>query len=81
MGYTCGEEPGKGTYKCNPCGETVTLDDDTDKLPPCPRCEKCDYSRVQGTVERYHYHVTIQYPLDWFFKETNDLKMGRSNGK
>ncbi len=46
MSYTCGKEPGKGTYKCNHCGETVTLDDNTDKLPPCPSCEKCNYSRL-----------------------------------
>lgn len=45
MAYTCGEEPGKGIYTCLNCGQTVTLDDDTDKLPPCPKCEGCDYRR------------------------------------
>ena len=40
---TTGEKPGKGTYTCTKCGETVTLDDNTDTLPPCPRCHATDY--------------------------------------
>lgn len=48
MAYTCGEEPGKGKYKCiTPgCGEIITLDDDTDELPPCPKCEKCNWEKA-----------------------------------
>lgn len=38
-----GEEPGKGTYECTNCGQQVLLDDNTDKLPPCPKCEKPTY--------------------------------------
>ena len=30
---TTGEKPGKGTYRCDTCGELVVLDDDTDTLP------------------------------------------------
>lgn len=37
---TTGEKPGKGTYTCRECGQTVTLDDDSDTLPPCPRCDR-----------------------------------------
>ena len=40
---TTGEKPGKGTYTCTKCGQTVTLDDTTDTLPPCPRCNGTDY--------------------------------------
>lgn len=38
--YDIGEKPGKGTYQCIYSNDTVTLDDDTDTLPPCPsnRC-------------------------------------------
>ncbi|WP_420915715.1 zinc ribbon-containing protein [Marinomonas pontica] len=40
---TTGEKPGTGTYTCTSCGETVRLDDTSDRLPPCPRCHKTDY--------------------------------------
>lgn len=46
MPYDCGEEPGKGDYKCTKCGQIITLDDSTDKLPPCPKCEKCSWIRT-----------------------------------
>lgn len=39
-----GEKPGKGTYACDRCGETVYLDDDSDTLPPCPRCHSTEYT-------------------------------------
>jgi DNA-directed RNA polymerase subunit RPC12/RpoP len=35
---TTGEKPGKGTYICIKCGQVVVLDDNTDTLPPCPKC-------------------------------------------
>ncbi|MFL1467385.1 zinc ribbon-containing protein [Marinobacter sp. HN1S83] len=41
---TTGERPGRGTYTCNNCGETVTLDDSSDALPPCPRCHETEYT-------------------------------------
>ena len=40
---TTGEKPGKGTYYCTNCGQAVTLDDDTDTLPPCPKCAGTDF--------------------------------------
>lgn len=43
---TTGEKPGIGTYECKACGELVRLDDNTDTLPPCPRCHKTEYQRV-----------------------------------
>lgn len=42
-----GQKPGRGTYKCVACGETVTLDDDSDTLPPCPRCHATEYIRIR----------------------------------
>lgn len=43
---TTGEKPGKGTYKCTKCGITVILDDSTDTLPPCPKCNGTDFVKV-----------------------------------
>lgn len=38
MSYRIGEKPGRGTYVCDKCNTKVTLDDNTDALPPCPKC-------------------------------------------
>ena len=43
--YTTGEKPGIGTYKCTICGQTVMLDDSTDTLPPCPKCNNTTYTK------------------------------------
>jgi rubrerythrin len=40
---TTGEKPGKGVYTCTKCGQKVVLDDDSDTLPPCPRCNGTKY--------------------------------------
>ena len=45
--YTTGEKPGKGTYVCLSCGTTVVLDNDSDTLPPCPKCHKTTYYKVR----------------------------------
>lgn len=44
--YSTGDKPGKGTYKCINCGELVHLNDDSDTLPPCPKCHKTSYTKV-----------------------------------
>ncbi|MFR5047963.1 MAG: zinc ribbon-containing protein [Faecalispora sporosphaeroides] len=44
--YSTGEKPGKGNYQCTTCGEIVHLDDDTDTLPPCPKCNRTTYRKV-----------------------------------
>ena len=44
--YSTGDKPGKGDYKCTYCGEIVHLDQDTDTLPPCPKCHKTTFVRV-----------------------------------
>lgn len=33
-----GEKPGIGVYTCTNCGQKVHLDDDSDRMPPCPNC-------------------------------------------
>lgn len=38
-----GEKPGKGTYTCDDCGQVVVLDDDSDTMPPCPKCGGSDF--------------------------------------
>ncbi len=38
-----GEKPGKGVYVCKHCGQKVVLDDNSDKLPPCPKCNHTEY--------------------------------------
>ncbi len=40
---TTGEKPGIGTYQCTKCGQNVHLDDKTDTLPPCPKCDGTNY--------------------------------------
>jgi len=43
--YHTGEKPGKGTYRCKECLQTVRLDDDTDTLPPCPKCGNTTFTK------------------------------------
>ena len=44
--YKTGEKPGSGTYKCNKCGQTVVLDDNTDTLPPCSKCNNVEFDKA-----------------------------------
>lgn len=46
MTYKTGEKPGKGTYVCTICGHTVVLDDDTDTLPPCKKCNGVEFTKA-----------------------------------
>lgn len=41
-----GEKPGKGTYICDSCNQRVILDDDTDTMPPCPKCGGTSFTEV-----------------------------------
>ena len=47
---TTGEKPGAGTYTCDNCGQVVVLDDNTDTLPPCPKCN----------VTEFHYSANVK---------------------
>ncbi|GGB54697.1 hypothetical protein F3157_11180 [Virgibacillus dakarensis] len=40
---TTGEKPGIGTNQCKNCGETVHPDDNSDHLPPCPKCDGTEF--------------------------------------
>lgn len=33
-----GTRPGKGNYTCTDCGKDIMLDQDSDRLPPCKKC-------------------------------------------
>lgn len=39
-----GEKPGTETYTCAKCGQVVVLDDNTDTLPPCPKCNGAEFN-------------------------------------
>jgi DNA-directed RNA polymerase subunit RPC12/RpoP len=43
---TTGEKPGRGSYSCTMCGQIVILDDDSDTLPPCPKCSNTEFTKV-----------------------------------
>ena len=43
---TTGEKPGVGVYRCTKCGNTLTLDDPTDKLPPCAQCNGTNFVKI-----------------------------------
>ncbi len=45
--YKTGEKPRKGTYKCSKCNTEVKLDDNTDTLPPCPKCNNTTYDKIK----------------------------------
>ena len=38
-----GQKPGRGSYTCRNFGQRVVLDDKTDTMPPCPKCERTDF--------------------------------------
>jgi hypothetical protein len=44
--YRTGEKPGKGRYQCTVDAQIVVLDDDSDTLPPCPRCNNTTFIKV-----------------------------------
>ena len=46
MAHKTGEKPGIGTYLCIKCNQTVTLDDSTDTLPPCPKCRNTEFIKL-----------------------------------
>ena len=47
-----GEKPGKGVYICAKCKQIVNLDDDTDTMPPCPKCISIEFVVQNGTTVR-----------------------------
>ncbi|MCO0816935.1 MAG: zinc ribbon-containing protein [Lactococcus lactis] len=43
--HSTGNKPGKGEYYCTSCGQNVTLDQNTDTLPPCPSCHHTQFRK------------------------------------
>ena len=43
---SAGEKSGKGIYKCKKCGKKIEIANDTDTLPPCPRCGGTDFIKI-----------------------------------
>ncbi|HSU12632.1 zinc ribbon-containing protein [Longimicrobium sp.] len=41
---TTGEKPGKGTYYCRKCGSPKVLNDASDVLPPCSKCNGTEFN-------------------------------------
>ena len=41
-----GEVVRKGSYKCINCGFFITLYDDYETLPPCPKCREKEYFKL-----------------------------------
>jgi len=47
MTFKCGTKPGKGDYQSVETGEIIHLDQDTDRLPPCPLDKKsCNWNKI-----------------------------------
>jgi DNA-directed RNA polymerase subunit RPC12/RpoP len=44
--YHTGHRPGRGLYLCIFCGMKLILDDNKDRLPPCPRCHRTRFNRI-----------------------------------
>jgi hypothetical protein len=45
MPYRSGDRPGKGRYFCLGCGKVLTLDHNTDTLPPCRLCKGDEFRK------------------------------------
>lgn len=45
MTYKTGQKPGKGAYVCTNCGTKIVLDDYSDTLPPCPKCNNTSFTK------------------------------------
>jgi DNA-directed RNA polymerase subunit RPC12/RpoP len=42
-----GQKPGMGWYVCIRCGEDLKLDEDTDVMPPCAKCDGTKFRKVR----------------------------------
>jgi len=45
--YTEGENPGKGIYECIKCNQLIELDENSAKLPACPKCGKSYWVKTE----------------------------------
>jgi len=45
--FRSGEKPGKGWYVCIRCNEDLFLNEDSDRLPPCAKCDGSEFKKVK----------------------------------
>ncbi|MFW6328435.1 MAG: zinc ribbon-containing protein [Bacteroidota bacterium] len=45
--FTSGDKPGKGKYKCKKCGKEITLENDSQELPRCPKCGHDKWDKIE----------------------------------
>ncbi|EHQ36507.1 zinc ribbon-containing protein [Methanoplanus limicola] len=51
MRFSTGQAAGKGNYRCILCSEIITLKDDSEVLPVCPRCENTKWIKTDSNPE------------------------------
>lgn len=57
-----GQKPGKDTYICKKCGQTVTLYNHHDTLPPCPDCHGTLFHLYQTKNESQYGPDYTRFP-------------------
>lgn len=70
---TTGEKPGKGKYICAACGQRVILDDDTDRLPPCPTCSGINYNKGVKTMAKPVSPTGGTDVIEFWWKDDMDI--------
>lgn len=50
MTINTGSYPGVGIYYCKTCGKTLRLDESTDRMPPCSKCDSTVFDRITGNL-------------------------------
>jgi DNA-directed RNA polymerase subunit RPC12/RpoP len=60
--YSTGQKPGNGIYQCTKCGQIVRLDDNSDTLPPCPKCENTTYWKIG--CAHIASHICVKLGID-----------------
>lgn len=43
-----GSDVSSGTFECNNCGNTITMQSAT-SIPPCPKCEHGEWKSISGS--------------------------------
>jgi NAD-dependent SIR2 family protein deacetylase len=55
-----GEKPGVGFYICRKCGQSLYLNDKTDRLPPCPKCQGTEYAPSNSFSESANTRCNVR---------------------